>query len=93
LALDGDSAALRLVMERLCPARKERPVTVTLPNAIKTPEDVSKAMDKVTKAAAGGELTPSEARTLTGLLESRLKVIETQEIVARLEALERAIKR
>jgi hypothetical protein len=31
MALGGDEAAMRLVMERLCPPRRERPVNITMP--------------------------------------------------------------
>jgi hypothetical protein len=38
MALAGDTTALRLVLERICPPRKERPVAFTLPT-LETPAD------------------------------------------------------
>jgi len=36
LALDGHPIALRLCLERLCPPRKDRPVTLELPKSVAT---------------------------------------------------------
>lgn len=42
LARSGDTVALRLCLERICPARKSRPVNITLPGVI-TAEGVTEA--------------------------------------------------
>ena len=87
LALDGDSAALRLCLERLCPPRKSRPIKIELPD-VKTAEGVSEAQAVVVKAVADGEITPDEATALSGILEARRKAIESQDHEARIAALE-----
>ena len=87
LALGGDSAALRLCLERLCPPRKSRPINIALPNT-KTAEGVSEAQAEVVKAVSVGELTPDEGTALSGILEARRKAIETQEHEIRIAALE-----
>ena len=88
LALGGDVTALRLCLERLMPPRKDRPVTVELP-AIETAADVVGASAALVKAAASGEVTPSEATQLARLLEVHVGAIEMHELqerIARLEA-------
>lgn len=87
LALEGDTVALRLCLERLMPARKSRPVSVSLP-AIKAPEDLLNAMSKVVESAASGEIDVDEAMVLAGLLDLKRKAIETVDIERRLSALE-----
>src|SRR3954452_1367090 len=67
LAKGGDTVALRLCMERLCPPRRDRPVSFTLP-AIETVADVAKASGALLQAVAGGDLTPSEAAELGRLI-------------------------
>ena len=53
LALAGDTIALRLCMERLCPVRKDRPVSFPLP-PINTARDAANVAAAVTEAVAAG---------------------------------------
>lgn len=69
LALAGDVTALRLCMERLVPPRKERPICLDLP-PINSPEDAQRAVNVVLEAVAGGQITPSEAAALCGLIDA-----------------------
>src|SRR3712207_9112028 len=56
LALDGDTVALRLCLERIAPARKERPSPFTLP-------ELKSAADAVTASAALVQAVRSEEHT------------------------------
>ena len=87
LAMGGDMQALRLCMERLCPPRKDRPISVKLPK-MKTAKDTSKAIAGVLEAVAGGDITPSEGTALAQIVEHHRRAIETTEIEKRIEALE-----
>ena len=87
LALQGDPTALRLSLERVLPPRKHFPVEFKLP-PIKTAADVSAALGAVLRAVADGKLTVTEGHAVTGMLEMRRRVIETEELEARLRALE-----
>ncbi len=87
-AKSGDMTAARLVLERIVPIRKGRPVAFDLP-AIETPADVVKAVGALVSEVARGELTPEEAATVAGLLEMYRRTIETCEIEQRLSDLER----
>jgi hypothetical protein len=87
LALAGDAVALRLCMDRLLPALRERPVSVDLP-AIARPKDAVAASAALLQAVAGGEIAPGEARELGRLLELHLKAVEVHELEARLAAVE-----
>ena len=85
-ALEGDSMALRLCMERIAPAPKDQPVSFSLPkmhNAL----DASEAA-RVLTAVSEGELTPIEATRVMGLIESYRRTLELTEIEERLQALE-----
>jgi|SRR5947209_15752298 len=86
-ALEGDSAALRLAMERLAPVRKGRPVRFAMP-AVTSAADVVTAIGSVLHAVATGELTPDEAATLSTVLEAKRRAIEIVEIERRLGELE-----
>lgn len=87
LALAGDGPVLRAILDRLCPPRKDGPIKVTLP-AMQSAADLSAAMSAILAACAAGELTPSEAATLAGLVETHRKAIETAELSDRISKLE-----
>jgi Family of unknown function (DUF5681) len=88
IALTGDMAALRLCLDRILPARKDRPVTFEMP-AIESAADAKTASAALLTAVAAGSLTPSEAAEIAKLVDAYLKAIETSEVLARLEKLER----
>jgi hypothetical protein len=60
LAKQGDGPALRLCMDRIYPARKDRPVRFRLPPLEKVGDAVA-ANAALVGVVASGELTPSEA--------------------------------
>ena len=87
LALDGDTVALRLCLERIAPVRKGRPVVLELPK-IEGAADVLAALSAVIAAVGEGRLTPEEGAAVAGVLEGGRKTIELVEIERRLVALE-----
>jgi hypothetical protein len=89
MALDGDTTALRLVLERILPPCKDRPVTFTLPK-LETAADAVKATAALVEAVASGDLTPGEAGELAKLVEGFVKAFELREIEQRLDRLEAA---
>ena len=87
MAKGGDISAARLVLERLVPPTKERPIFVALPDTT-TAEGVAKAQAAILQAVAAGDVLPGEAAALSGIVEARRKAIETQELEQRISALE-----
>jgi hypothetical protein len=87
LALAGDTVALRLCLERIISPRRDRPVSFNMPE-LATANDAEKAIGKIAGAVASGELTPSEAAALSGVIEIFLKTAELAEIERRLQVLE-----
>lgn len=83
----GDLVAAKIVLDRLIPPAKERPVNVDLPDTA-TAEGVAAAQDAILQAVAGGELLPGEASTLSAIVESKRRAIETQELSDRITQLE-----
>ena len=77
---------MRLCMERVLPPCRERTVKFSLPpieaaragkSCGPSPQDVSLAMDAVTSALARGEITPGEAETIAGVVDTFVRAIET----------------
>jgi hypothetical protein len=86
-ARDGDMVAARLVLERIAPVRKGRPVSLPLP-VVNTAGDVLAALGATIQAMAEGDITPDEAATVAGVLEVKRRAIETSELEARIKAIE-----
>ena len=86
-ALEGDSVALRLCMERIAPTPKDQPVSFSLPK-MKNALDASEAAGSVLTAVSEGELTPVEATRVMGPIDSYRRTLELTEIKQRLQALE-----
>ena len=86
-ALEGDSLALRLCMERIAPAPRDNTVHFSLPSMINA-NDASEAAGSVLRAVSDGELTPIEATRVMGLIDSYRRTLELTDIENRLKALE-----
>ena len=89
MALEGDTTALRLCLDRIAPPRKDAPVSFSLPT-IETAEDAASAARAILNAVAVGEVTPLEAASVMAVVEQFRRTLETTEIEARIAALEAA---
>ena len=87
LALEGDTTALKLCLERILPQRRSRRVVFDLP-PIDRIEDLGKAIGSVLQEAANGQLFLDEAAALIGMMEFKRKALETIDLEQRLQALE-----
>ena len=86
-ARGGDMAAAKIVMDRIAPLRRGRPVAFDLPE-VEGAAVVVEAFAAITKAVAAGELTPEEGAAVAAVLEAQRKAIEMVDFEARLTALE-----
>jgi hypothetical protein len=84
----GDDASIRILMQRLWPARKGRPVKLDTP-PVNTSGDVLNAIVSMWRAIAEGQLTPEEASMLSLVAERTMAAIEQQEERKRVEVLEK----
>jgi hypothetical protein len=89
MALDGDTTAMRLVMDRIMPPRRERPIMFEMPK-METAADAVKASAALVDAVAAGDITPSEAGELSKLVDGFTRAVELHEIQQRLDKLEAA---
>jgi Family of unknown function (DUF5681) len=83
----GDMTATRIILDRLVPPRKGRPVPLDLP-AIRAAGDLLAAQSVLIQALAEGEVTAEEAAAVSSVLEGHRKMIETEELATRLQRLE-----
>jgi len=87
LALEGNTTALRLCLERLMPPRRDRATPLSIP-PVRGAGDLMPAMAVIMAAAARGEISPGEGMGLAKLLDIFLNAIEVREFDARLRVLE-----
>jgi len=88
-AKDGDMTAARLVLERIYPVRKGRPVHLDLPE-IETVADLPVALSALLSAMGHGEITPEEAAVVANVIEAKRRTLETVELEQRIAVLEEA---
>lgn len=90
LALEGDTAALKMCLDRLAPSLKPitMPINLDLPN-YNSLADIARAF---ISAAAKGDVPPDIAAQLVSAVASVARVEELEQVKERLESLEFAIK-
>jgi hypothetical protein len=88
LALEGDTTALRLCLERIAPPAKEHRLEgLELPE-INGPQDVLDAVSEVSLLLAEGAILPSQAAALCQVFDHYRRHYETSELEERITQLE-----
>lgn len=88
-AQDGDITAARLVLDRVCPLRKGRPIRLNIP-PIDTPVEISAALSAVIEAMCRAEITGEEAAVIAGVIKTKSDLVSVVELEARIASLEQA---
>jgi hypothetical protein len=88
LAQAGDVSCLRMLLDRLWPVRRGQPVHLNIPE-IKSADDVPAVLAAIWTAVGDGLLTPDEASALVLLATRSMEAIQIQDILKRVEDLER----
>ena len=81
---------MRICMDRINPTRRDNLIHMSL-SQIKTPGDLDKAAEKVTRAVGRGKITPIEGGRVMSILADRSKIIETVQLDSRIANLEERI--
>ena len=89
LALEGDTTALRLCLERILPARKEAAlIPINLPQ-VEGAADLPQLTAAILDSVAAGRITPGEGQALAALTSAHAKTLEIAELEQRITALEK----
>ena len=91
-ARNGDLTAARLILDRIYPPRKDSPIQLDLP-CLKNTGDAVDYMKAIMSGVSDGLVTPSEAVTLSGLVDSFVRALEAHDFEARIARLEAAPQR
>ena len=86
-AKNGDMTACRMILDKVLPNTKDRPIALDLPS-INDLEGVGKAQSEILHAVATGDITPNEGERMAAIIEARRRSIETIDLEARISQLE-----
>ena len=92
LAMAGNVRCLGMLLDRCWPARKSAPIALSFP-PIKSPQDVLAAVAALWTEVGDGRLSPEEAWALSQVAQQAVKAIEQQDVLKRLEDLEKEKER
>jgi hypothetical protein len=87
LALDGNTTALRMCLDRIGPPRRERLAPLKLP-PVRDSSDLAGTMTAIIAAAGEGAISADEGSRLARLVEIFLRAVETRDFERRLQELE-----
>jgi len=90
LAKKGDTAAVRVCLDRVAPRRRDRVVCFELP-PLHSAASVLSALADIAAAVSVGDLTPAEADNISKLLDRYMRTLEHVEFEQRLAKLERQV--
>ena len=90
-AKKGNLRAVEMLLDRIWPVRRGRPVEVDVP-PIRTIPDLVPAGAAVTGAVLSGELTPEEGSAAARVLVAHQKMIETVDLEQRLDKLQTEVE-
>lgn len=85
LALDGDTTALRMCLDRLVPPLPAESPAVEIKAK---PDDLAKAGQAILGEAFAGKISPSVAQQLLRSLHTHIQVTKVEKVEKRLEAIE-----
>lgn len=91
MALQGDAAILRALLGYVLPRPKDLPSQIG-PLPMATLDELSQTFDATLKRCASGKIALSESAKIFDWIEARRRIIESQELVSRVSALEQTFK-
>jgi hypothetical protein len=90
LAKDGDVAAIRMCIERICPRQRDRPIAFELP-AMTTAADAVAAMGAIAQAVGDGDLSAHEAAEIAKVVTGFSQTVLTADMEQRLRQVEQSV--
>ena len=85
-AKEGDSTAMKLVVDRIVPPLKSAPIKIELP-PVTSSEEAKNAIATVLAAQCAGEITQDEAEGLLRTIDAFVRVCGLAELEAKVNAL------
>lgn len=90
-ALLGNMQAIKMILDRILPIKRDLAVKIEIP-ALKTTSDALESMRVITEAVIDGDISPSEGEALSRIVDAYVKAIEVHDHEKRLNLLEKKNK-
>jgi hypothetical protein len=91
-ALDGDTRAAEILLRRIWPEPKGRPITASIDiPKLNGATSLTDAIGAIATAVCKGELSPEEGTAVAGLFDMKRRAHETAEFDERLKRIEQAL--
>ena len=87
MALEGNVYAMRLCLERIIPARKERCISLES-RRVESVRDLPLQFQDIVRAVTEGRITPGEGESLVNILSAHAPIMEAAEFDRRFAELE-----
>jgi uncharacterized protein DUF5681 len=91
-ALTGNVQAIKLVLDRVLPVKRDRDIDVRLPK-LQTADDAVKAMSMIIESVSCGNITPSEGEAMSKVIDSFVKAIQAYDVEKRIVNLEQEVRK
>ncbi|CUI18033.1 conserved hypothetical protein [Candidatus Protochlamydia naegleriophila] len=91
-ALTGNVQAIKLVLDRVLPAKRDRDIDVRLPK-LQTVDDAVNAMSLIIESVSCGSISPSEGEAMSRVVDAFVKAIQAYDVEKRVLKLEQEVKK
>jgi hypothetical protein len=91
-ALTGNIQAIKLVLDRVLPAKRDRDIDVRLPK-LQTVDDAANAMSLIIESVSSGSITPSEGEAMSKVVDAFVKAIQAYDLEKRVVKLEQEVRK
>lgn len=86
-ALIGNMQAIKLVLDRILPAKRDRTIDVKLPK-LQTADDAVNAMSLIIDAVGSENITPGEGEAMSRVIDAFVRAVQAHDIEKRVSLLE-----
>lgn len=86
-AITGNMQAIKMVLDRVLPAKRDTPIVIDLPK-LENSSDALQAIASITTAVSEGKLTVSEGESLSRMIDVYVKAIEIHDCELRISKVE-----
>lgn len=84
----GNMQAAKIILDRLLPPIKDKPIRIDLPK-ITSSNDLVRAIECITFAVGSGQISPLEGEAIARIIDIHIKTLELNEFEKRLSNLEK----
>jgi len=92
MALNGNTAMVKLIMERVMPVKRSAPIKLPDMPSVNSVADAAKLTHFVLDAVATGKLSPVDAEVVSRSCERHLRALQVSDLEQRLSDLEERLK-